>query len=111
MDGGSWQVSTDGGRAPTWSADGDELFFVEDGRRMMATSIRTSLSFSRTTPRMLFDGDYLPSRNARQYDVAPDGRFVMLEASSAADQEARQLPRITVVLNWFEELTAQVPVN
>ena len=110
VDDGLWQVSTDGGRAPTWSADGDELFFVEDDRRMMATSIRTSPGFSRTTPRMLFDGDYLTSRNARQYDVARDGRFVMIEASSAPDQEA-QLPRITVVLNWFEELKRLVPTN
>ena len=77
---------------------------------MMATSIRTSPGFSRTTPRTLFDGDYLTSRNARQYDVGRDGRFVMLEASFAPDQEARR-PRITVVLNWFEDLKARVPVN
>ena len=42
-------------------------------------------------------------RNRANYDVAGDGRFLMIRAPSAAG--------ITVVLNWFAELKAQVPVN
>ena len=40
------------------------------------------------------------------YDLTPDGqRFVMIKTG---DEENLQ---ITVVLNWFEELTRLVPVN
>ena len=106
---GLWQVSTAGGRAPAWGRSGDELFYVQDDRRMMATSIQTSPSFSRSTPEMLFEGDYLTSINARQYDVAPDGRFVMMKAGDQTGGDVRR-PRITVVLDWFEELLERVPV-
>ena len=106
---GLWQVSTAGGRAPAWGRSGDELFYVQDDRRMMATSIQTSPSFSRSTPEILFEGDYLTSINARQYDVAPDGRFVMMKAGDQTSGDVRR-PRITVVLDWFEELLERVPV-
>jgi hypothetical protein len=39
----------------------------------------------------------------RNYDVAPDGRFLMLV------RDRREAPTIHVVLNWFEELERLVP--
>jgi hypothetical protein len=47
-----------------------------------------------------------PGGITRPYDLTPDGqRFVMIKTG---DEENLQ---ITVVLNWFEELTRLVPVN
>ncbi len=40
------------------------------------------------------------------YDVASDGRFLMLQSESG---EPRR-DRINIVLNWFEELKERVPV-
>jgi len=50
---------------------------------------------------------------AGQYDVAPDGRFLMVRNAGAADPAAADLeppeePRVVLVLNWFEELKARV---
>lgn len=36
------------------------------------------------------------------YDVAPDGRFLMIQGEGAPTQ-------VNVVLNWFEELKRLVP--
>jgi hypothetical protein len=44
------------------------------------------------------------------FDVAPDGRFLMLKANSG--NAATGAPKdIIVVQNWFEELKRLVPVN
>ena len=45
----------------------------------------------------------------RTYVVAPDGRFVMVKTAGDA-MEQTPAPQITVVLDWFEELKARVPV-
>ncbi len=75
----------------------------------MAASIQTDPSFSRGTPRELFEGSYYQAPG-RTYDVAADGRFLMITTGGQTDDDA-PLPQITVVINWFEELKARVPVN
>ena len=42
----------------------------------------------------------------RKYDVAPDGRFMMLR-----DEESPEPAQIHIVLNWFQELERLVPTN
>ena len=63
-----------------------------------------------STPTELFDGNYYTSGRARQYHVAADGRFLMLKSGDAPATDAPTPPQITVVLDWFEELTERVPV-
>jgi hypothetical protein len=46
-----------------------------------------------------FDGDLF----GRLYDVAKDGRFLMLKAQSPP------LDTLVIVLNWFDELAALAP--
>jgi hypothetical protein len=70
---------------------------------MMAVSIETEPEFKVTQFEELFEGRYLTSIY-RNYDVAPDGRFLMIQEP----QEATPLG-INVVLNWFEELKRLVP--
>ncbi|MGH9256885.1 MAG: hypothetical protein ACRD3C_20170, partial [Vicinamibacterales bacterium] len=94
------QVSTDGGIEPAWSRDGRELFYVS-GDRMMAVDIRTTPTLAAGTPRLLFEGRYVRSpNNVAAYDVAADGRFLMVQPLHPDPPTNR----IQVVLNWFEEL-------
>ena len=54
-------------------------------------------SFSAGTPRMLFDGPYLPTPGSLpNYDVSPDGQRFLINVDLS---EATAAP-ITVVLNW-----------
>jgi len=71
VDGGRWQIWTEGGADPTWGSDGSELFYLA-GRRMMAAPIRTDPSFDHGRAEVLFEGDYFFGRDGRNYDVAPE---------------------------------------
>ncbi len=76
----------------------------------MAASVQTDAGFTNETPARLFDApDYFFGAAGRNYDVAPDGRFLMIRQAGQTDATG-PLPQITVILNWFEELTARVPV-
>ncbi len=58
-----------------------------------------TVSGSPGTPSVLFERRYELRPNERGYDLAADGRFIMVRTPDES------LPRqITVVLNWFEEL-------
>jgi serine/threonine-protein kinase len=100
--GGKRQISTDGGQEPVWNPGGGELFYRR-GNKVMAVSIDTESGFSAGSPRMLFEGSYLPTTASfSYYDVSPDGeRFLMLKP---VETEATAPAQIHVVLNWFEEL-------
>ena len=102
--GGRWQISSDGGDSPAWSRDGGELFFLE-GQNVMAVTVAASRAFRASAPRMLFDFPFVQTNSERQYDVAPDGRFVMIgaEASAVARRE------IYLATNWATELARLVP--
>jgi hypothetical protein len=89
-----------------WSRDGKELFYRSiNGAKMMVTSIETEPEFRVIGYEELFEGKYLTGVS-RHYDVAPDGRFLMIQES-----EESTPPCIHVVLNWFEELKRLVPVG
>jgi hypothetical protein len=80
---------------------------------MMAVAVKTEGEFFFDSPVQLFDGAYLSitSRGVywRAYDVAPDGRFLMIQPpAGAADIADRS---IVVAQNWFEELKRRVPVE
>ena len=98
--GGRWQVSSDGGLQPHWSANGKELFY-RIGDKMMVSSVVTQPTFSSGRPRLLFEGLFLLGGAVNDYDLTPDGReFLMLRD----DSPHRGLTEYKVVLNWFEEL-------
>ena len=105
--GGKWQISTEGGTEPVWNRNGQELFY-RSGRKMMAVEIATQPGFAAGRPRVLFEGEYLPTPLLfPNYDVSPDGeRFLMLKPSQQGGAAPTQ---INVVLNWFEELKRRVP--
>jgi hypothetical protein len=103
---GQWQVSTAGGIAPTWRADGKELFYIDPAGMMMAAPITVAGStIVPGTPVALFQTHVLGGGNdtaqGRQYDVAPDGRFMINRVLDSA------APPITLILNWNPDATKQ----
>jgi Tol biopolymer transport system component len=102
-----WNVSVGGGFAPLWSHDGRELFY-RNNMSLMAVAVDTKPTFSAGTPQILFGlGDFvLAGTRGIRYDVAPDGRFLLLKSDSGASQD-----RIVVVQHWTDELRQLVPVD
>jgi WD40 repeat protein len=91
------RVSTSGGGAPRWRADGRELFYLTPTGMLMAVAIVPGSRLDAGVPQPLFQTpirDVLPALD--QYDVAGDGqRFLILAPTSTALQTP-----ITVVVNW-----------
>jgi hypothetical protein len=119
------QVSTSGGDNPLWSPDGRELFY-RNGDSVMSVSVKTDPAFSLEKPKTLFRGTYVSVDPAglgnavEQWDISRDGKiFLMMKppqaASGASTAEAPNTtapqPKITIVVNWFEELKQRVPIK
>ena len=110
------QVSTEGGRTPAWSPDGRELFFV-NRPSMMSVPVKLTPAFVRgqssQAVRRPRDRDRRPVWRAgggstlRTYDVAPDGRFLMIREDARAEGDAPGAAMI-VVQHWFQELKARM---
>ena len=104
------QISAGGGRAPLWSRDGRELFFLRSDNTMMAVAVASGAEWRRSEPRALFQLRSALSLLEPDYytpwDVAPDGRFIF--ARSREGGRDRRAPLI-VVENWMEEVKARVP--
>ena len=106
-DGVPVRVSRNGGYEPLWSRDGRELFYWE-GNAMMDVAVTTDGPFVFNTPVQLFSGRYLtfPTGIGRGYDVARDGRFLLIQPGNESKAAA---PRsIVVVQNFAEELKQRV---
>jgi eukaryotic-like serine/threonine-protein kinase len=101
------RVSSSGGFEPLWSADGSELFY-QRANTTMAVAVETGGEFSFGTPQELFSGPYwrAPAPAARTYDVARDGRFLMIVPGD--ERRAAEPTSIVVVQNFAEELKQRV---
>jgi serine/threonine-protein kinase len=109
-----YQISTDGGRNPTWSPRGGELFFVS-GTSMMRVAVETAGGVFKSgnatrlfdDPSLVLDGRFGSVGTIRTYDVAPDGkRFLAIRLDDAADAAGAPRASLVVVQNWLEELKA-----
>ena len=100
---------------PTWSAAGDELFYLVRGSSlvdqnvMMAVEVSIADGFEAGVPGELFRGHYQLGGQVRTYDLAPDGRFLMLERDTSS--LAASATSLHLVQNWFSELERLVPTN
>jgi Tol biopolymer transport system component len=91
-----WQVSTDGGYEPRWRADGHEIYYLSDDRKLMAVSVGTGPSFA--TPKALFQTQVPAGVTAPRTHYVPsrDGRRFLVN-SQIGDMSTTP---ITMVLNW-----------
>ena len=90
-----WQVSTQGGSRPRWSGDGRTVFFVSlDDRRIMRADVRpTAGGFESDPPRVFTESPVMPVARS-PFDVAADGRLVVLERTIT------QGAPLVLVANW-----------
>jgi Tol biopolymer transport system component len=98
-------ISSGGGTEPVWSRDGTKLFYRSSTEMMEVTidaepDIKTGVGAARP---LFKDNSYERAGGFPDYDVASDGRFLMIQESAPT--------RINVVLNWFEELKRLVPTG
>ncbi len=100
-----WQVSTAGGIEPTWQPNGKAIDYLDPSGAMMAAPITASgATFAAGTPVKLFQTHIRgggENSAAREYDVTPDGRFLIDSVSESAAAP------ITLILNWNPAATAQ----
>ena len=108
-------VSIGGAGAADWSADGTEIFYRLGGAMMAVDVVADGDDMRVDQPSRLFEGDYLPAALGRptEFDVAADGRFLMIKRGDPQDAAAdNALPtQVVLVENWFDELERLVPVN
>jgi eukaryotic-like serine/threonine-protein kinase len=100
---GQWQVSSEGGATPLWRRDGKEIHFLATDGVMMGAAFSADGATPVISPavklfqtRILGGGGFgVDAALGRQYDVAPDGRFLI---NSVVDTDS--VPPITLVQNW-----------
>ncbi|HEX6644724.1 MAG TPA: protein kinase [Gemmatimonadales bacterium] len=90
---GRIQVSINGALEPAWSADGRMLYYTSsDTRQLMAARLELSPAPRVLSRDPLFDlGDFVGAEPHANYDVAADGRIVMVRRP--------QTPRLVLIQN------------
>jgi serine/threonine-protein kinase len=97
------RVSVEGGSEPAWASAGRELFYRQ-GTTMMAVTMDSSGQVQ-SGPRALFDADFVRGTlDTANYDVLPDGRFVMVQRASQGSE-----PTLHVLIDWVGTLSATSP--
>lgn len=117
-----WLISTSTvtSAMPVWSSDGGKLFYRAGGTgatnaigttyAMMSVTINTIPTLEAGLPELLFEDHYFRANYGRHYDVAENGRFLMIKEVGVVEDTA-PLRQLNVVRNWVEELKERVPVN
>jgi serine/threonine-protein kinase len=102
--GGPWLITTEGTQ-PRWGHDGGELFY-RGPEGIMAVEVETGGDvFDRRNPNLLFPDRYHLS-NTMNWDVAPDGRFLMIRRG---ETDGATENHIILWQHFDEELTRLFP--
>jgi Tol biopolymer transport system component len=105
-------VSTADGYEPLWSPDGRTLFF-RSSEGVMAAPVVSAEPLEFAVPRVLFPDTYARTQagNHFHFDVAADGRFLLVGDPLANESRGGVRERIVVTLNWTEELARLAPAS
>jgi hypothetical protein len=106
---GKVQVSSAGGTAPLWARDGRTFYYLRGDDAVTAVPVAVDGTLGLGQTRALFT---LPPGTARlgaryytPWDIAPDGRFIMVESVDAAASRGNTLQ---VVENGLQEVKAML---
>jgi serine/threonine-protein kinase len=100
------RVSSGGGLDPVWSHDGRELFFTNGAKLMSARILEMTPAFRAEEPHPLFEGGFKYDTERpimRFYDVAADGRFLVVEPTEGKGGT------VVVAPHWDQILKARLP--
>jgi serine/threonine protein kinase/Tol biopolymer transport system component len=104
--GGKWQISNTGGVAPAWSRNGRDLLYLSGGQ-IMAVSYRVKGdSFEAGKPR---EWTAKPGTVAASWDLAPDGKRVLLLTRTEPADQFKPDHEIVVLQNFFDYLRQRAP--
>jgi Tol biopolymer transport system component len=98
------RISNAGGYDPVWSRDGRELFYLGE-IDLVAVSVEPDASmgsFAFGDRRVLMSWPYFANSEGRNFDVAPNGALLAVDARDEREQA------VYIVTNWFEELRERV---
>ncbi|MEO6529042.1 MAG: protein kinase [Gemmatimonadaceae bacterium] len=98
------QVSANGGEQPVWSPDGRSLYYASpQGSLLIRAKVSLAPTFAVASRDTVLRGgfDILPRNGHATYDVAADGRLLLVRRVSAAT-----LP--VVAIGWFEQVRAGI---
>jgi serine/threonine-protein kinase len=99
------RVSPNGGLEPVWARNGRELFYLE-GRKLMSVAVNAGSTFDFKPATTLFEAVYTLNGQPPSYDVAADGRILMIKQFGEPTAST-----MVVVLNWFDELKRLVQTH
>ncbi|MCH9015998.1 MAG: serine/threonine-protein kinase [Gemmatimonadetes bacterium] len=104
---GKWILSSGGGRDPLWSRDGRELFYRSNGGQTINV-VSMTRGPGAATSRVLVDlpasSNYELNPSNRLFEVAADGRFLMLRRAAVPDVSGD----LILVHNFFAELRGEI---
>jgi serine/threonine protein kinase/Tol biopolymer transport system component len=99
--GGRLQISGGPGAQPRWSHDGRQIFYISPDRKLMAVGFDPQKG-SASAPRVVFQTRIVaPNFATFQYDVAPDGRFLINSFPSGTSSP------LTLITGWTARLKGQ----
>jgi eukaryotic-like serine/threonine-protein kinase len=114
---GKYQISNGGGGEVAWSRDGRTLYYfapaqvypgaTHTGNIYFAVDISTSSGFSASAPRRVFDDPeqkYVVTGPVPSLDVAPDGRFLMVEVKRGPGVVPPPPNDVRLLVNWTSRL-------
>jgi serine/threonine-protein kinase len=104
------RVSSDGGKFPSWSRNGRELFFLGgDDRIMVATYATKGEGIEVSKPRPWSETPIVRTLVYRNLDLHPDGKRFVMFPLKPEDRLRREPNQVTVILNFAEELKRLTP--
>ena len=91
-------------RTDAWAKDGRTLFYLEDDKLMgVRVAPDTRAGFMYDAPAMLVEKSFMRLSQSPSFDVAADGRLLMLGQVPAGPPAP-----IEVIVNWRERVAARV---
>jgi hypothetical protein len=106
-----YQLTTEGGGMPIWSADSKQMVYLGGPNRYLALDVGTEPPIVSGKPVPLpVTGIIQPLPGMRNFDITPDRKLlVVVPGFSKNETNPRPMLQINVVLNWFTELEKRVP--
>jgi Tol biopolymer transport system component len=99
------RVSPHGAAEPVWGRDGRELLYLEGDKLMrVGVGADTPARFTYEAPKMLLEKSFVRAGQPPSFDVAADGRLLMLGRAPAALSAP-----IDVIVNWRDRNARPAP--